>query len=80
MKKIFINPELLKGKKEDYNPLEDGPLESKTIEERIETIEQQQMDLYKLQQHMLDYLNEVMNAFVQKFDVDHEFDTDFEEE
>ena len=80
MKKVFIDPELLKGKKEDYNPLEDGPLNPRTVEERMELAEQKLQELFMLQKHMLDYLNEVMTAFVQKFDVDHDFSINSEEE
>ncbi len=78
MKNIFIDPESLKGRKDDYNPLEDEPLKSRTIEERMESVEQKIQELFMLQKHMLDYLNEVMSTFVEKFDVDHEFDTDSE--
>ncbi len=79
MKNIFIDPESLKGRKDDYNPLEGEPLKPRTIEERMESAEQKIQELFMLQKHMLDYLNEVMSAFVEKFDVDHEFDTDSEE-
>tara|TARA_A100001515_G_scaffold4628_1_gene4547 strand:- start:4442 stop:4717 length:276 start_codon:yes stop_codon:yes gene_type:complete len=78
VKNIFIDPESLKGRKDDYNPLEDEPLKSRTIEERMESVEQKIQELFMLQKHMLDYLNEVMSTFVEKFDVDHEFDTDSE--
>tara|TARA_R100001082_G_scaffold78295_1_gene45887 strand:+ start:104 stop:346 length:243 start_codon:yes stop_codon:yes gene_type:complete len=80
VKKVFIDPELLKGKKEDYNPLEEGPLNPRTVEERMEAAEQKLQELFILQKHMLDYLNEVMTAFVQKFDVDHDFSINSEEE